>query len=669
MPPEKVKPMTQLLPNGKQHFMNNNGQPLAGGRVYHYYVGTNNPKDTFQDAAETIPNTNPIILNSRGEAAIYGTGPYRQVLQTSAGVVIWDQVILDSGAEAVQTVDDFMEEISTDAGAGLVGWRRQPVSETVTNVRLMLDAQAVALWEFADLVTNRPVSVDPKTWDWGPALIAACATGLVVDGNGITYGLANTIVPANVAVLKNCVFLANPSVEGGALLDFTGNGGSLDITVDANSKGLTGVRISGDNWTGAVTVFNIFGAPQAEGGVQSALQLSGSGNEVSVTGRNLVRGLSDNDSIPRLLTTDTSTAGSNNRCPRAVGINVNAGWVTSQPIARCDYLFTDTTTDNTIYAIGGNAYCGEFISQNSADEPFVASGALLRIDSALVVNCNGSASVMNGELDIGTYTIQTTDNSRRFVPVRARSGNASSNVRIGRLRGTIALTEAANGAGVFQFNTGSIGVLEVGQIDLNVRWLADSTKDLTNYVAGHAVRIGMLAINLVDVPGTLTSADKFDFRVPPGLDQPSRISSYVNVSPSGDIRIVNAIQPQMQLGSGFEISSSFGPYLLMANQANPAGRYETGPGAPTVGNWNRGDTIDVKSPFANGVSRYKCVAGGSPGTWRACEWIPARSVTANRPALSDADVGMIFFDNTLGSNGKPIWWNGTAWVDSTGAVV
>lgn len=40
--------------------------------------------------------------------------------------------------------------------------------------------------------------------------------------------------------------------------------------------------------------------------------------------------------------------------------------------------------------------------------------------------------------------------------------------------------------------------------------------------------------------------------------------------------------------------------------------------------------------------------------------------TSSRPTPSATEIGLTYFDTTLG---KPIWWNGTAWVDSTGASV
>jgi parallel beta-helix repeat protein len=46
---------------------------------------------------------------------------------------------------------------------------------------------------------------------------------------------------------------------------------------------------------------------------------------------------------------------------------------------------------------------------------------------------------------------------------------------------------------------------------------------------------------------------------------------------------------------------------------------------------------------------------------------PAKATTALRPAFPT--TGQLHFDTTLNAGGKPIWYSGTAWVDSTGATV
>lgn len=82
-----------LVPNGKQQFIDINGNPLVAGLVYMYEIGTLIFKNTWQDYAQSVLNTNPIVLDSRGQAVIYGAGNYRQILLDSLGNTIWDKDI------------------------------------------------------------------------------------------------------------------------------------------------------------------------------------------------------------------------------------------------------------------------------------------------------------------------------------------------------------------------------------------------------------------------------------------------------------------------------------------------------------------------------------------------------------------------------------------------
>jgi hypothetical protein len=106
----------QLLANGKQQFIDANGAPLAGGMVYFYAPGTLNPSTTYQDAAGTIQNTNPVNLDGSGQAVIWGTGSYRQIVKNAAGTTIWDQVVATPDLNAPLT------NLSQASGAALVGY-------------------------------------------------------------------------------------------------------------------------------------------------------------------------------------------------------------------------------------------------------------------------------------------------------------------------------------------------------------------------------------------------------------------------------------------------------------------------------------------------------------------------------------------------------------------
>ena len=87
------------MPQGKQQYFSSAGTPLVGGKVYTYAAGSTTPLATYTDAGGLTPNTNPVILDSRGEASIFFDGSaYKIVLQDSLGASIWTQDNLTSSS-------------------------------------------------------------------------------------------------------------------------------------------------------------------------------------------------------------------------------------------------------------------------------------------------------------------------------------------------------------------------------------------------------------------------------------------------------------------------------------------------------------------------------------------------------------------------------------------
>lgn len=97
--------MAKIAPFVFQQFFSNNGDVLAGGKIYTYEAGTTTLKDTYTDADGLAANTNPIILDANGRANIWlGDGAYKFIIKTSADVTI-------------QTVDDIAGEASALFGS------------------------------------------------------------------------------------------------------------------------------------------------------------------------------------------------------------------------------------------------------------------------------------------------------------------------------------------------------------------------------------------------------------------------------------------------------------------------------------------------------------------------------------------------------------------------
>ena len=104
----------------KPQFFDNNGDPLVGGKLYAYAAGTTTPQDTYTDVGATAANTNPVILNSRGEADIWlSTGVfYDFVLKDASGVTIW--ALSSVRGPSVQT---------QESANGLFGWVNSAIGQ------------------------------------------------------------------------------------------------------------------------------------------------------------------------------------------------------------------------------------------------------------------------------------------------------------------------------------------------------------------------------------------------------------------------------------------------------------------------------------------------------------------------------------------------------------
>jgi hypothetical protein len=120
--------MANLSPPPKLQFFDANGVPLVGGKLYSYAAGTTTPLATYTSSAETTFNTNPIILNSRGEAEVWlGSPLYKFKLTTTADVEIW-------------TVDNIgsITSLQLATGASKIGYKFPANLTVVRSVQTVL---------------------------------------------------------------------------------------------------------------------------------------------------------------------------------------------------------------------------------------------------------------------------------------------------------------------------------------------------------------------------------------------------------------------------------------------------------------------------------------------------------------------------------------------------
>ena len=83
--------MAGLSPTPKQQIFGTDGEPLVGGKIYTYAAGTSTPIATYTDYSAATANTNPIILDSLGQANIWllSTVSYKFIVRTATDVLLY----------------------------------------------------------------------------------------------------------------------------------------------------------------------------------------------------------------------------------------------------------------------------------------------------------------------------------------------------------------------------------------------------------------------------------------------------------------------------------------------------------------------------------------------------------------------------------------------------
>ena len=83
--------MAGLTPSPKQQIFGSDGLPLVGGKIYTYAGGTSTPIATYTDYTAATANTNPIILDSLGQANIWlvNTTSYKFIVKDADDVLLY----------------------------------------------------------------------------------------------------------------------------------------------------------------------------------------------------------------------------------------------------------------------------------------------------------------------------------------------------------------------------------------------------------------------------------------------------------------------------------------------------------------------------------------------------------------------------------------------------
>jgi hypothetical protein len=154
------------------------GNPLVGGRLYTYANTTTTPQATYQDAAGTIANTNPIILDARGEAVVFLTEGllYTFVLKDASDALIWSQDNVASSGQS-GTIPSYPNVPGTDVGSPVyvapIGWMNWDGTRYVSDYEKGFDSGS---YSSRNRIINGCFRVWQRGTSVGPMTAASVAT-------------------------------------------------------------------------------------------------------------------------------------------------------------------------------------------------------------------------------------------------------------------------------------------------------------------------------------------------------------------------------------------------------------------------------------------------------------------------------------------------------------
>lgn len=149
--------MAVQLPSGKNYFATATGAPGVGYRLYAFVPGTSTPKDTYTTSAATVTNTHPVVMDARGEAAIYWGGAYDVVLRDAADALIWGPERLEqpeAAGAAADVLADLADTASASEGDRLIGGKRTAIAAVASTLHNWIEGTVISAAEAGILPAN-----------------------------------------------------------------------------------------------------------------------------------------------------------------------------------------------------------------------------------------------------------------------------------------------------------------------------------------------------------------------------------------------------------------------------------------------------------------------------------------------------------------------------------
>ena len=612
-----------LLPNGKQAYHAASGVPLVGGKVYTYAAGTSTLKTTWSDAAQTAANANPVILDSRGEAAIFWSGSYKVTLKDSLDSLIW-------------TKDNINTNASISGGPVLTRTELADITGQANNEsRYLLEAGREGLFKFSTANLSALVTADTRqgiyvapssattgasgAWvrqresgylhiDWfgavgdgatddttafvgmrtlGCALATGAASGLragpEIRLGAKTYYLASSF---------DCKGFTAKWTGAGAGYDYWTNTGTTTIKMASGATWYFQAANTEGNTTGSTIAFSCAGSTftnitwQGPGKAVGAARIASMRATVALFNCRFIDGGSHGLAIYGTIGGGTTAEGNVNQwglynC--AFSLNGGSGLYTNGADANAGVCIGATFNFNARYGTEeesflGNDYYGCHWNGNT-------------LGHLHGTNPNNSSKFF-GYYESG-YPLSV------ISPRSIASGTNSTN----QVTGASLLANDATGSGAGVLSANGFQIQKAGATK-NYNNVTGAEPDTQPGVKATYTDFNAGATNVYQ--GFMPGVQRYIW----GLNYNAVELLNVNGASGGTGALTYglATSPAFTMGmTGFALGSLTSP---------DGRRIWTDTAAPTTGEHARGEIVFDRAPAASGKIGWVCVTGGTPGTWK-----------------------------------------------------
>ena len=588
-----------LTPVPKIQFFADDGTPLVGGKLYSYAAGTTTPLATYTTYAGTVANTNPVILDSRGEANVWlGANVYKLALYDADNALIW-------------TVDN----ITPEGDAALVSYLPAGTGAVITTVQAKL-RESVSVKDFGavgDGVTNDTAAIQAAiTASTGKELIFPA--GYTFLSGPLTASTAMTIRIDGVLKMKDLT---------GVLLTITASDVTVygAGTVDLNSTQDKGIQNTGNRFhIYGLTFANMLGGA-ATSGSSSALAIAScqSPRVHDLKFNNIQKGtaLAPFVSQPRAMSFDivTNMLVSDILCEN-VFVAAGVASVEDSTFSNITVNSTLLTVDNCFYAITAKrCVFNNIVIRGWEGEPIVFSGCEdVSFFGGEINNWNQNSCGFENCTDIAIDGMRFVSN-RESTIIKSRTANTTTSgvtlrnlyVKVSGIDDIIGFYNGTVNNILIQ-NCIFIPTIAVGA-NINNRFLTltstDSFAITDNTFILQETSAGVAAA--AEWNTTLVATQYSDFKR----------NTFINRTTNGRLRILgteNNLISSDGLHNQSNITGSRNPNYGLAT-AEP--RRFFGTAIPSAGTFIRGDIILSTAPAAGATPGWVCTTAGTPGTWKA----------------------------------------------------